>query len=178
MLFGMAKNSRSEIMVRTGTVTGREIRKNRDGDKPRLMLQVRLSAPDDIQTIEYVPQPGQDENPIDGTKVFIIQVSESYKIAVGADDGVEPAAATGEKWLHSLNDDGDVQARLKLLKSGIIEVNGNADNAIRFAALDTAFQTLVTAVNAALAGKLDGSGTPGALSLDLSGAKVDEVTLP
>ena len=170
-------------LVRTGTVTGREVRANRDGDKPRLMLQVQITGPDDIQTIEYVPQPGQDENPINDTKVFIIQVSESYKIAIGADDGVEPAAATGEKWLHSVNDGGDVQALLKLLKSGIIEINGSADNAVRFQALQdklTALETqLISHVHPGVtAGGASTSPSATVFDIDISAAKVDEVKLP
>lgn len=165
-------------MARTGTVTGRTVAKNKDGQNQRLMLQVQMSDPDDIQTVEYVPLPGMDSNPINGSKVFILAVGPGYLIALGADDGVDPTSDTGENFQYSVDDSGAVQSVLKLLKSGIIEVNGNADFAVRFDALDTALQSLVTAVNSALAGKLDGGGTPGSLTLDISGAKVDEVKLP
>ena len=163
--------------MKTGIITGRTVTKNRDGQNDRLMLQVRISNPDDIQTVEYVTVPGQDENPIDGSKVYIFEVGSSYKIGIGIDEGITPEMETGEKRLYSIDDTGDIQALIKLLKSGIIEVNGNADFAIRFNALDTALQGLVTAINSALAGKLNGSGSAGGLSLDISGAKVDEVKL-
>jgi len=183
------------LASKTGIVRGREIKKNRDGTTSRLMLQVEMSSPDDIQTVEYVPIPGQDENPINGTKVFVFTIGSSYKIAIGADDGIVPAMNTGEKRIYSLDDAGAIQAFIKLLKtgeidiegssafikllaSGIIEVNGNSDFAVRFDALNTILQGLVAAINTALAGKLDGSGTPGTITLDLSGAKVDEVKLP
>lgn len=165
-------------MVRTGIIRGREVRKNRDGQGDRLMLQVEISNPDDIQTVEYVSLPGQDENPIDGSKVYIIEVGPSYKIGIAVDDGIVPAMATGEKRMYSLDDAGVIQAFIKLLKSGIIEINGNADFAIRFNALDTALQGLVTAINATFATKADASGAAGALILDISTAKVDEVKLP
>lgn len=162
----------------TGTVTGREVTSNRDGTTQRLMLQVELTGPDDVQTVEYVPLPGTDANPINGSKVFIMAVANSYLIAFAADDGVTPTADTGENFLYSIDDSGVVQALIKLLKSGIIEINGNADFAIRFNALDTALQTLVTQINATFATKGDASGAAGALTLDISGAKVDEVKVP
>ena len=165
-------------MVKTGTITGRTITTNRDGTNQRVMLQVQMTNPDDIQTVEYVSLPGQDENPIDGSRVFILEVGESYKIAIAVDDGVTPAMETGEKRLYSVSDAGDIQAFINILKTGIIEVNGDADNAVRFAALDVALQTLVASINAVLATKADASGAAGVLTLDLSTAKVDEVLLP
>lgn len=161
-------------MVRTGTITGREVTTNKDGTNPRLMLQVQISNPADIQTVEYVSLPGQDENPINGSKVYIATVSESYKVAFAADDGVTPDMNTGEKRLYSLDDNGVIQAFIKLLKSGIIEVNGNADFAVKFDALDTALQAMLTALNADIVV----AGGAGSTTLDISGAKVDEVKLP
>ena len=164
----------------TGTVTGRTVTKNRDGTTQRLMLQVAISSPDDIQTVEYVPLPGTDANPINGSKVFIMAVANSYLIAFGADDGIAPSSDTGENFLYSVDDSGPtatVAALIKLLKSGIIEINGDNDFAIRFNALDTALQTFVTSLNALFATKADASGAAGALTLDISGAKVDEVKL-
>lgn len=161
-------------MVRTGIVKGREVGINRDGTTQRLLLQVQMSNPDDMQTVEYVPLPGQDENPINDSKVYILEVGPGYKIAIGADDGVTPTAAAGEKYLYSVDSAGAIQAILKLLSSGIIEVNGNADFAVRFDALDTALQNMLTALNADIVV----AGGAGSTTLDLSGAKVDEVKLP
>lgn len=165
-------------MTRTGKITGRTITTNRDGTNLRVMLQVQMTNPDDIQTVEYVSLPGQDENPIDGSRVFILEVGDSYKIAIAVDDGVTPAMATGEKRLYSVSDAGVIQAFINILKSGIIEVNGDADFAVRFTALEAQMQIMVTAINATFATKLNGSGTAGAVVLDLSTAKVDEVKLP
>ncbi len=162
------------MSVRTGKITGRTITPNRDGTNPRVMLQVQMSNPDDIQTVEYVSLPGQDENPINGTRVFILEVGDSYKIAIAADDGVAPWGETGEKRLRSIDDDGAIQAFIKLLKTGIIEINGDADFAVRFNALDTALQSMLTALNADIAS----AGGTGNTTLDISAAKVDEVKLP
>jgi hypothetical protein len=162
------------MSVKTGTIRGREVTKNRDGSNDRLMLQVEMSSPDDIQTVEYVSLPGQDENPINGSKVYVIEVGSSYKIGIGVDDGITPDMDTGEKRLYSLDDAGAIQAFIKLLKSGIIHINGSADFAIRFNALDTALQAMLTALNADIVV----AGGAGSTTLDISGAKVDEVKLP
>jgi hypothetical protein len=162
------------LMVRTGTVTGREVKPNRDGDHDRLMLQVQITNADDIQTVEYVSLPGQDENPIDGTRVFIIDISASYKIAIAADDGIAPAMSEGEKRIYSLDSDGIIQAFIKLLNSGIIHINGDNDFAVRWTALNTGLQNMLTALNADIVV----AGGVGNTTLDISGAKVDEVKLP
>lgn len=164
-------------MIQTGTVTGREVTTNRDGQNPRLMLQVQMSSPEDVRTVEYVPIPGQDENPVNGSRVFIAAVANSYLVAFGSDDGITPSTDTGEKFLYSLDDSGPaavVAALIKLLKSGIIEINGNADFAVRFDALNSALQTMLASLNA----DIIAAGGTGNTTLDLSGAKVDEVKLP
>ena len=165
-------------MVRTGIITGREITTNRDGTNQRVMLQVQMSNPDDIQTVEYVSLPGQDENPINGSRVYIIEVANSYKIGIAVDDGVDPWGDPGEKRVYSTDAAGAIQAFINLLKTGIIEINGNADFAVRFTALETQMQLMVTAINAAFATKLNGAGAAGGIVLDLSTAKVAEVKLP
>lgn len=87
-------------------------------------------------------------------------------------------AEAGEKILYSRDSAGDVQATFKMLKDGIIELNGDSDFAVSHTDLNTALQILVTAINANFATKLDGGGTAGVLTLDISGAKVGSVKLP
>jgi len=93
---------------------------------------------------------------------------------------VTPASTTG---IVLQSDDGvdfvSIEDGLIEIKTdGNVEINGNADNAVSYTDLDTALQGLVTAINAALATKLDGAGSAGALALDLSASKVDTVLLP
>lgn len=164
--------------VKTGIVTGSELKKNRNGQKTRLMLQVQMTNADDIQTVEYVPLPGTDANPIKGSRVYILTVDNSYKIAVAINDGVTPETDPGERHIYAVNDDGVIQSFIKLLKTGVIRINGDADFAVRFDALDQALQLYVNQVNAALGNKLDGAGTAGLTALDISAAKVDNVKLP
>ena len=164
-------------MVKTGIITGRTLQKNRDGTGNRIMLQVEMTNPDDIQTVELYAPGGQDVNPPDGSRVVIIEIAPTYKIAIVADDGIEPSMLDGEQKLYA-TDGISILSFINLLTDGNIELNGNADFAVRFAALNTALQTFVIAINAVLATKADASGTPGALTLDITGAKVNEVKVP
>lgn len=164
-------------MVRFGIVTGREILKNRDGSHSVRMLQVRITDDRDIQSVQHVTLSGDDSGPPDDSQVIILDLGPAFKVAIAVDDLIEPSSTPGEKMIYS-SEGGVIKAFIKLLTSGIIELNGNIDNAVRFAALDTQLQTLVGQINAILGTKADGSGTVGALILDLSPAKVDEVKLP
>ena len=68
-------------------------------------------------------------------------------------------------------------ARYLRVKSTEIELGGTTGNVTEYAALNTALQTFVAAVNTALASKMNGSGSPGTLTLNIAGAKVTGVTV-
>lgn len=187
-------------MIQIGTITGRTITPNKDGDIDRVMLQVEMSSPDDIQTVELISLPGQDENPINGSRVYIMEVGTSYKVGIAVNGGVVPSIETGEKSLYATNDAGALQCFIDLLKtgeidivgvaasiillnSGIIELNGSADFAVRFNAL----QSKLTALEAQLLAHVHPGVTAGGAStgisvtvfdIDITTAKVAEVKLP
>lgn len=56
-----------------------------------------------------------------------------------------------------------------------VEFMGNDDSLVKWPQLDTALQTLVGAINTALGTKLDGGGSPGSLTLDISSAEADKL---
>lgn len=162
-----------------GTVKGHEIKKNQDGDKNVVLLQVELSDEKDVQTVQLYSMSGEISIPQAGAKVVILPDPDSaWKKGIAIDDLIEHTGITaGEKKLYSY-DSGTIKAFINFLKSGIIEINGNNDFAVRFDALDTAIQTFITTLNALFATKLDASGqTPGTLTLDISAAKVEEVKI-
>lgn len=162
-------------MAGIGIIKGHSIAKNKDGDKNRILLQVEMLE-DDIRTVELMPGSGEDYNPAIGSRVFVADAEESSQIGIETTDNLEPETDPGEKEIYSTDNPVTTKlARLKLNSAGEIELNGNADNAVRWSELNTALQTLVTAINAALATKDDGSGSAGTLTLDLSLAKIDEV---
>lgn len=159
-----------------GIVTGRRTGKNRDGDKNVLLLQVELIENEDVRTIEIFSS--GDFNPANGTRVYICNVSDSYQVAVATSDGLAPEVEAGEVEIYSTdNPVTSKQARIYLNKDGEIILNQGTKSAVNFLDLNTQLQLLVTAINAALATKLDGSGAAGALTLDLSTAEVPEVKL-
>jgi hypothetical protein len=163
-----------------GIIKGRLIGKNRDGDKDRVILQVEL-IDEDVRTVELISQAGQDENPANGCRVYVIDVvnEDNYMVGIAVTDDLTPEVDPGEKEIYST--DSPVTTKLATLKwnsSGELELNGNADFAVSWTDLNTQLQSLVSAINAALATKKDEAGSAGGLSLDLSSAKVSEVKLP
>lgn len=161
----------------TGIITGYEIGKNQNGSKDVVLLQVRITDKDDIQTAELMNNPGDDSIPAVGSRVMILQAGSSWKIAIAASDDITPGVDAGEKKIYSQEND-TIKAFIFLLKSGIIHINGDNDFAVRFTALDTALQAFLTDLNAKLTtGFAAVPYTWPGTSVDISGAKVDEVKI-
>lgn len=93
------------------------------------------------------------------------------------------AADTGETYIYSTNSAGtSIAIRFKLKNDGNAELGGNADNLVRYAALNTALQNdIKTFINVQLpliaAGIATGGGsyTPGTMTIDISGSKVNNL---
>jgi len=78
----------------------------------------------------------------------------------------------GETTIFSTTADGQtVKARIDLKADGNIYLNGTSKYLVTWGALNVALQSLITAINSALAVKLDGGGTAGILSINIDGAK-------
>lgn len=162
-----------------GTVTGFKIGKNRNGTKDVLLLQVRITEDDDIQTVEYMSAAGDDSVPPIGSRVTVLQAGSAWKIAIASQDGIAPSMGEGERKIYS-SDGTTIAAFINWLADGTLEINGNADFAVRFNALETGFNQLKTDYNAhthptAPAGPVS---VPSIISTaSISGAKVDEVKI-
>jgi len=175
----------------TGVIKGFEIKKNRDGAGDRVILQVEITDSDDVQSVELMAQSGEDNVPPVDSRVLITSVGPAYKIGIAADDGITPSMAEGEKKIYSINS-GDIAAFINLLSTGTIEINGNTDFAVRFGALETAFNELKTDFNnfvsttynlhnhpTAPTGPISTPSVTGSSSsADISGAKIDEIKVP
>jgi hypothetical protein len=164
-------------MTVSGNVTGQEIKPNMGAENPRRLLQVQVTDDQDVQTVELFGPSGEDTAPVNGSRVIILQIGNAWKIAIGVDDGVTPTADSGEKILYAINN-GAIAAKIHLKADGKVDLNGGTKSAVSYAALNTALQGLVTAINAALATKQDAPGSPGSLTLDLSAAESATVRLP
>ena len=154
--------------LRIGKVRGCEIKQNRDGPDNVLLLQVEVSDPDDIQTIEWYQASGQDSNPPINSLVAFIPGGMAWQIALGANDNIEPESEPGDYKIYS-SLSGVIKAFLKLLNTGLarleatiieiissgdieitatgkteingstVDLNGNTDFAVRFSVLQIAF---------------------------------------
>jgi hypothetical protein len=133
-----------------GRVTGSEIKKNRDGDKKVVLLQVEITDPDDMQTVELMNNAGVNSNPPNDSNVFIVQAGKAFKVAVAVDDGIEPDAEKGEYEIYS-SDGGIKKASAYCKKDGTLVLNLGADFAVRFTSLKTGFDNLVSDFNANVA---------------------------
>jgi len=145
-----------------GTIKGFEVKKHRDGTRPVLLLQVAISEDDDLQTVEWFGTFGEDSLPLLESQVLIGMVGNS-KFAFACDDQQTPAAVEGEKNLYSL-DSGSRKARISFKITGELEFNAAVEFAVKFTALETLLNNLITNLNnqfTAIAAELPGySFTP------------------
>lgn len=162
--------------IRVGKVRGREIRKNRNGSGDVLLLQVEVSDADDIQTVELVTHAGDESSPEDGATVLLLQIGPAWVVAVGADDLIAPDIAPGERRVYS-QDSGARKATIYWRTDGQLELNGTGDYAVRFNALETAFNQLKADFDNH-GGHFVAEAIPAPSTADISGAKVDTVELP
>lgn len=112
--------------MRIGRITDSKIGKNKDGDKNVRLLTVEISDPDDLQTVELINDAGEDNNPPIDSNVIILNLGDSWPVAVAVDDGVEPDAAIlpgGRKWYVTAA--GVVVGYIIGKASGQIDINGN-----------------------------------------------------
>lgn len=167
------------MSIATGTVTGREIAKNKDGTTAKMMLQVQITDPQDIQRIELMQQAGESVNPPDGSRVLIVDVDSSFRVAVASDDNIVPTVAEGEKKIYSI-DAGTIAAVIHLLTTGVIELNGGGNSAVAFAELKSGFDQLVTDFNAHIHAETGVNTAPPTTSstASIDSAESDTVQLP
>lgn len=163
------------IRMEIGTVVGRRV--ETDG---RLKLKLELSAVEDVRFVEMA-HGGEDSPPIDGDYMLVVTVFGSYQTAYPLGDNVPTGMGPGERHLYSRDLSGTIKAFVKLLSSGTLVLNGDVDNAVRYSALETAFNQLKydhdNHVHWLSEETTTGNTTTGS-SADISPAKVDTVTLP
>ena len=117
--------------VKSGRVTGREIKKNKDRGRATRLLQVEVTAPEDVRTVEHLTQSGEDTSPPDNAQVIIINIGEAWQIAISADDQIEPSVLPGEKKIYSTDQAGITEkAKIHLKQDGEIEVDNGAINIV------------------------------------------------
>jgi hypothetical protein len=168
------------------------VKKNRDGDKNVLMLNVEISEPEDIQSAESMRIAGIDSNPPVGSKGFVNEAGEAWKIVVAINDNVQPDTNPGEIEIYS-SASGNKLATLRFTADNKIVAQGGGDNAVRYSALESAFNqlkadfnSLVTAYNTHVhPGVTAGANstattlsTGGSSTADIGPSKIDDIEVP
>ncbi len=171
-------------MAERSTVLETSIGPNRDQDADVRLIKASLSSLEDVQTLQKLGC--IDHAPVAGSEFLVLSIGESWKLAIQITDGVDPAAAAGEKWLYSQDVDGNVKTTLRLKNDGTMELNGSDDFAVAFTDLKTVIDTILAETQsnfgliATAITSLGGSYTPAAYSpaTDITPAKVATVKLP
>jgi hypothetical protein len=146
------------------------------------LIKVLGFGKNDIQKPIQASPFGDDSNPIKGMVAIYGDTNDlGEKVIIGylnKDQLAEP----GEKRLYSVNSNGTVQAYAWLKANGDIHLNGDTDNAVRWAALNTQLQNQVTALNteyskiaAAINAIIPGLYIPAPITLNINSAKIDDI---
>lgn len=166
-----------------GIIKGRAIKINRDGDSQRLILQVELITDEDVRSVELVTQAGEDSNPANGCRVCIFDISDGFQVGIGVTDFLTPEVLPGEKEIYSTdNPVTEKLARIKLNTDSKIIMNQGTDFAVRYSALETAFNQLKSDFDAHVhSGVTVGAGSTAVTTpstADITAAKVEDILLP
>jgi len=105
-------------MIMTGNVVGFKIAKKGDSTTQTVILDVMFTDVTDIHPVEWLPGPGRDSVPSEGSRVIVFQLSSGYLVSFGGNDGITPTSDEGEEEIYS--SDGTV----KLAKVKCIHLTG------------------------------------------------------
>lgn len=158
--------------MKLGRVISSEIGTNRDGEENVLLLQVEMSDPDDIQTVEYMQAAGVDYRPPPDTTVIVLGLGTAWQIAIAADDGIEPESAEGETEIYAVDP-------ITGLKAG--RVKCNTDGTAQAGATGLDFVAQAGKVHAEISNMLQAgvtAGGPGAANFTAAKKAWDLIYVP
>lgn len=154
-------------------------------DSGKRIIKILGFGKSDVQTSNEAVAFGIDSNPIKDMVAVQMETSQRGKTVIVGYINKNQIADSGELRLYSLNASGSEQATVYLKKDGVLELNGNIDNAVKFIPLDAGLQTEVGLINAefvkiaaVLNTLLPGSYVPTPVIVNIAAAKVDTVKLP
>ena len=129
--------------------TGYRVDKYRGGSRNVAVSQIRAGA--EPYTSQNAWAPGIEINPADGENLIIQKIngSSSYMVSIGGfNQDIAPDTYRGERRIFSVSSDGQtIKAKAKFKNDGTLELNGATESAVKFAQLETAFNTLKTEFN-------------------------------
>jgi len=116
----------------------------KNGKIKALLLQVQFADSQDVRTVQYMPQVGEDTVPVKGSIIACLEFG-GILLAVSTYDSIESAASAGEKEFYSQSD-GSKKARLKLKKNGkFFMANDSTDLLTVFTGLIDKIKAITTA---------------------------------
>lgn len=108
--------------------------------------------------------------PNDSDRVGFVIATETTEYEISLEEG-EMAIHTSADNYIKMKADGTVE-----VNTTSMSINGTSKTLVTTDELNTALQTYVTAINTALGTKLDGGGSPGTATLDISSASSQSIT--
>lgn len=168
-------------MSGTGKVLSNENRERKIVE-PEVKIEI-LKNDNHFSTI--YGSPGDDSRPLIADSVAYIEGNNiGSKTAVGfVDTKNDPVSGDGERRLYSRDSVGAIVAIIFLKDDGTIEMNNGADFAVRFSALETAFNELQAKFNDHIHGGVTTGGGSTATTAtpsigDISLSKIDDIRVP
>jgi len=147
----------------------------------RRVVKVWNGKSDTRTAIEANPH-GIDSNPVKGMVAIYAKTEMDGNEYIIGYLNKECLAEPGETRIFSTDENGTLKAYSWHKADGNIEFNGDADNLVRYAALNTDLQNQVNAINAELAkistalnGIIPGIYPMQPITLDISSAKIDDL---
>ncbi len=110
----------------SGNVVGAEIGKKGDSTTDTVILDVMFTDKDDVRPVEWLPGPGEDSTPVDGSRVIVYELSSGYLVAIGGNDGAVPVSISGTKEIYSTDSDHAKKARVILSPDGTVELTNDS----------------------------------------------------
>lgn len=106
--------------MKIGRVISSELATNRDGESKVLLLALEVAEADDIQTVELFRQAGDECRPDADATVLIADLGAAWRVAIAADDGIEPEAEPGERGIYA-SEGGEKKSQVMCRKDGMVE---------------------------------------------------------
>jgi hypothetical protein len=134
------------------------------------------------KTAEVISSFGDDSAPLKDFIALYSKTSENGDNVIIGYINKHQLSEPGEKRIFSLKEDGSLSIALHLKNDGTCEFGGNADNLVRYEALNNALQLEKDLINAeflkiatAINGLAPGAYTPAPISLNILQAKIEEI---
>lgn len=108
-----------------------------------LICDVEIDDPYDIQTVDFLFEPGNFSIPEIGSEILIHEISPDQKVATAVDSGIIMAMLpNGEKKLFSTKSN-EISALIHLKTTGEIVLNESPSTAMRFPEFESVWKSLV-----------------------------------